>query len=128
MNDSQGSMMSEYQPDAMAQEYITKRLKEGASREGIVHELIQRGYDSQIATNMVGGISKKETVSARKSGLSSLIIGIVVTVLALGITISSYSSASEYGGSYVICYGAILFGISLTIRGIVQLIRGREVK
>ncbi len=128
MSDSQEFMMGEHQPEVLAQEYITRRLKEGASREAIVHELIQRGYDPQIATNMVGGISQKETVSARKSGLSNLIIGIVVTAIALGITISSFSSASDYGGSYVICYGAILFGISLTIRGIVQLIRGREVK
>jgi SOS response regulatory protein OraA/RecX len=83
MDESQGYVSDEYQPDAAAQEYITGRVKAGASREAIVQELIQRGYDPQIALNMVGGISKKETVSARKSGLSSIIIGIIVTAIAL---------------------------------------------
>jgi hypothetical protein len=128
MDESQGSMSSEYQPDAAAQEYITGRVKAGASKEAILQELIQRGYDSQVATDMVKGISQKETVSARKSGLSNLIIGIIVAAVALGITISSYSTAEETGGTYVICYGAILFGIVLAIRGFVQMIRGREGK
>jgi hypothetical protein len=125
MDKSQGYVMNEYQPDAAAQEYITGRVKAGASREAIVQELIQRGYSPQMASNMVGGISKRQTVSARKSGLSSLIIGIIITVVFLGLTISSILSAYDTGGTYVVCYGMILFGISLTIRGIVQLIRGR---
>jgi predicted phage tail protein len=125
MDESQGYVMSEYQPDAAAQEYINSRVKAGASREAIVQELVQRGYSPHIAANMVGGISKKATVSARKSGLSSLIIGIIITVVFLGLTISSILSAYDTGGTYVVCYGMILFGISLTIRGVVQLIRGR---
>lgn len=126
--ESQGSTFGEYQQDVMAQQYIAGRVKAGASREAIVHELIQRGYDSQIAKSMVEGISKSETDTARKSGLSNIVIGIILTVVSLGITISSYSSAEETGGTYVICYGAILFGIVLTIRGFVQLIRGRADK
>jgi hypothetical protein len=126
--ESQGSTFGEFQQDVIAQEYIAERVKSGASREAIIHELIQRGYDSQVAKNMVEGIAKTATATARKSGLGNIIIGIVVTAVSLGLTISSYSAAEETGGTYVVCYGLIIFGIVLTIRGLVQLIRGREVK
>lgn len=128
MDESRGSTIGEVQPDDIAHEYIARRVKEGASREAIIQELIQRGYDTQIARDMVGGISQKAAFSARKSGLVYLIVGIIITAVSLGSTIASYSAAEEQGGTYVICCGLMLFGIYLTIRGILQLMRGREVK
>lgn len=114
--------------DDAARDYIAGRAKQGASREAIVQELIQRGYDPTIARDMVGVVTRKQAHSARKSGLIYLIAGLIITIISLALTISSYSAAAEQGGTYVICCGAILFGLALTIRGIQQLVRGREVK
>jgi len=115
-------------PDDAAQDYIAGRVKEGASREAIVQELIQRGYEPAIARDMIGGVTRKQAFSARKSGLIYLIVGIIITVFALAATIASYSSAAEQGGTYYVCCGVILFGLYLTVRGVLQLVRGREIK
>ena len=115
-------------PDDAARDYIAGRVKEGASRKAIVQELIQRGYEPAMARDMVGGIARKQAFSTRKSALIYLIVGIVITLLAIGTTISSYSTAAEQGGTYVICWGAALFGLYLTIRSVLQLVRGREAK
>nr|HID15114.1 hypothetical protein [Anaerolineae bacterium] len=114
--------------DDVARGYIAGRVKEGASREAIAQELIQRGYKPAVAREVVGEVTRKQALSARKSGLIYLIAGIVITAIALAATIASYGAAAEQGGIYVICCGAILFGLALTIRGIQQLASGREVK
>jgi hypothetical protein len=77
---------------------------------------------------MVGGVAGEQASSARKNALLLIIGGLALTALSVAFTVSSYTSASQQGGTYYICFGAIIFGFVLTLRGIAQLIRGREVK
>jgi predicted phage tail protein len=113
--------------DDAAQAYIAGRVKAGASRDAIVQELIQRGYEPAVAREMVGGVTRKHASSARKSGLWLLIGGLIITVVSVALTVASYTAA-EPGGYYFVCCGLTVFGLYLTFRGIAQLIRGREVK
>ena len=113
--------------DDAARDYISGRVKEGASREAIVQELVQRGYDPTTARDMVGGVMRKQT-SPRQSGLIYLIVGLIITAISLALTIASYSAAAEQGGYYYVCCGLTLFGLALTIRGVRQLVSGRKVK
>jgi hypothetical protein len=120
-----------FEPDALddaARSYIQGRVKEGASRKAIVQELTQRGYNKTLAETMVDRASRGPVASVRRSGLLLLIAGIIITVISLGLTVGSYLSAVEQGGTYVVCCGLTLFGLYLTIRGITQLVKGREVK
>jgi uncharacterized protein YjeT (DUF2065 family) len=114
--------------DDAAQAYIAGRVKAGASREAIVQEMIQRGYEPAVARKMVGGVAQKQASSARKSGLGLLIAGLIITVVSLALTIGSITAAAEQGGYYVVCCGLIMFGLALTFQGAMQLIRGREAK
>ena len=114
--------------DQAARDYVAGRIKAGASREAIVQELIQRGYDPAVAQELARGQAQKQAVSARKQGLGYLVGGIVITIVALAITAGSYSAASEQGGTYYVCWGLALFGIYLAIRGALQLVRGRGAK
>ncbi|MBN1813608.1 MAG: hypothetical protein JXA14_17345 [Anaerolineae bacterium] len=128
MDEPESQAVGEGRSDDAAQTYIVGRVKAGASREAIVQELIQRGYEPAVAREMVGGVRRKQASSARKSGLLFLIAGLIVTTVSLALTIASYTTASEQGGTYFVCCGLILFGLYLTFRGAMQLIRGREVK
>ena len=128
MDEPRSSATEEGRSDDAAQAYIAGRVKAGASREAIVQELIQRGYDSAVAREMVGGVTRKHASSARKSGLWLLIGGLIITAVSLALTIASYTAAAEQGGTYIVCCGLILFGLTLTFRGAMQLLRGREVK
>jgi hypothetical protein len=128
MNEPDSQVVEEGRSDDAAQTYIAGRVKAGASREAIVQELVQRGYEPAVAREMVGGVTRKHAFSARKSGLLLLIAGLIVTTVSLALTIVSYATASEQGGTYFVCCGLILFGLYLTFRGATQLVRGREVK
>jgi hypothetical protein len=116
------------QSDDAAREYIAGRVKAGASREAIVQELLQRGYEPAVAQELVKGQVRQHAASARQSGLLLLIGGIVLTIVGIAVTVGSYNTASQQGGTYYICFGLPLFGIYLAIRGALQLARGREVK
>jgi 4-hydroxybenzoate polyprenyltransferase len=50
----------------------------------------------------------------------TLAIGIISLFLGLMITIGSYFTVSQHGGSYYITYGAIAFGIAYIIKGLVN--------
>lgn len=128
MNEPRSQAPEESSLGDAAQTYIAGRVKAGAPREAIVQELIQRGYEPAVAREMVGGVTRKHTSSARKSGLLFLVVGLIITIVSLALTIASYSAAAEQGGTYFVCCGLILFGLYLTYRGAMQLIRGREVK
>jgi hypothetical protein len=59
-------------------------------------------------------------VKTRKSGTSDLVIGGLVCVIGIVITVASYTSASNdpHGGTYIVAWGAILFGGIQFCRGI----------
>lgn len=128
MDEPRRPAVEESHPDDAARDHIARRVKEGASRKAIVRELIQRGYGPAVARDMVGGIARKQAFSARTSGLVYLIVGLIITAISLALTFASYSAATEQGGYYYVCCGLTLFGLVLTIRGIQQLVSGREVK
>jgi hypothetical protein len=125
------SESSSQEPDQQTgdatRDFIVARAKAGASREAIVNELVQRGYDAAAARDLVGGIAKKQAVSTRTAGMWYLIGGLAITALSIAMTVSSYEAA-EAGGTYVICWGSAIFGVVLAIRGIRQLLTGREAK
>jgi hypothetical protein len=49
-----------------------------------------------------------------------MITGAVICVIGIVVTAVSYSSASEGGGSYVVAWGAIIFGAIRFFRGLMQ--------
>ena len=128
MDEFRGPTVEGRPSEGAAREYIAGRMKEGASREAVLQELIQRGYEPAAARDLVGRVVGKQATSARKSGLFYLVAGIVITVFAVAVTIGSYSTASQQGGTYYVCWGLALFGLYMTFRGISQVVRGREVK
>lgn len=119
-----------FEPDALddaAKSYIQKRVKQGVSRKALLEELVQRGHDQASAEAMVDMASREHVSSARRSGLLLLIAGILITAVSLALTVGSYLAAEE-GGAYVACCGLIILGLYLTVRGVVQLVKGREIK
>lgn len=124
MAEQQDSFAGAVDPDTAAREYVVGRVKAGAKKDAIIQELVQRGYDSFRAEELVRGLAQQEATSARKTGIGYLVGGIVIAIVGCVLTYLSYENASP-GGRYYICTGLILLGIYMAIRGLVQLIRGR---
>jgi hypothetical protein len=69
--------------------------------------------------------TKIDPAKVRKRALIGLICGIGLALGGAIITIASYSSASD-GGTYLILWGPIVFGIGITLRSAWRLLSGTE--
>jgi len=69
-------------------------------------------------------ITRKDPVT-KKTGITNMLVGGGFFVLGLIVTIASYSSASS-GGTYYLCWGAIIFGAIQFIQGLIQFLTAKE--
>ncbi len=69
-------------------------------------------------------ITRKEPVT-KKTGITNMLVGGGFFVLGLIVTIASYSVASS-GGTYYLCWGAIIFGAIQFIQGLIQYLTAKE--
>jgi hypothetical protein len=56
----------------------------------------------------------------RAKGRSDIGIGLVLLVIGIVITAATYGSASRAGGTYIIAYGPIIFGVIRIFRGLAR--------
>jgi hypothetical protein len=64
-------------------------------------------------------IVQKQKVT-KQTGLTNMGVGGAFFVVGLIVTIASYANASSSGGTYYLCWGAILFGFIQFIQGLIQ--------
>jgi hypothetical protein len=64
-------------------------------------------------------IVRKDKVT-KQTGITNMLVGGAFFVVGLIVTIGSYSAASGSGGTYYLCWGAIIFGAIQFIQGLIQ--------
>lgn len=57
----------------------------------------------------------------RSRGSGQLGLGVALLLLGIVITATTYGGASGQGGTYIIAYGPMLFGVINIIRGLVSM-------
>lgn len=60
----------------------------------------------------------------RPVALGKILLGAVLSIGGTAMSIGSFQEAQQKGGTYVVTWGAVLYGIVLLIQGIVQFIKG----
>jgi hypothetical protein len=60
----------------------------------------------------------------RAEGAKNMLVGALFCIIGIAITAATFSAASQ-GGSYFVCYGAIIFGAIQFFKGLFQLATGR---
>ncbi|MBI4732013.1 MAG: hypothetical protein HY781_07795 [Chloroflexi bacterium] len=63
-------------------------------------------------------ITRRDPVT-KKTGINNMLVGGGFFIVGLIVTLASYSSASA-GGTYYLCWGAIIFGAIQFIQGLIQ--------
>ena len=122
--------------------YIRHEIDRGLSDDAIVKSLVANGWTQADALSAVQGVrrsaaglnymtpvqyqtqptyrpdAKSETHAA---GVRKIIFGCCWFFGGIFVTVATYSAASNGGGTYVVAWGAILFGAIDIIRGISML-------
>jgi hypothetical protein len=99
---------------------IAQQLVAGKSQPSLVKDLVKKGFSEEAATAMVGRVAMalddyKKSPAGRavlaQKNKNRMLRGLAWTVVGTIITVVTYSSASVSGGTYYVCWGAILFGV-----------------
>ncbi len=99
--------------------YAAGLMKNKESDEAIVADLVQKGLSQETASSLVGNLRSAIRSAKRKAGIRNIVIGSLWCVGGLVITALTYSMASG-GGTYIVTWGAIVFGAVQAIRGLIQ--------
>jgi hypothetical protein len=100
--------------DTAGKEFALYHLKKGKTIEDVTHLLTQNGYNYSEAFNYVSTlvITSNETAKAtdKKNATVNILFGLLLLIIGLCITFTANSG--------IVAYGAIIVGITKTIRGI----------
>lgn len=100
--------------------YTAQQLEAGVSGPNIVQQLVERGLSTQDAAMVVRQTREARTEGRHAAGRKNMLIGALWCVGGLAVTFFSYQSASTGGGSYVVTWGAVVFGGIQFVRGLAQ--------
>jgi hypothetical protein len=88
--------------------YCFEAKSEGKTDEEIFHGLIEFGLDQEQSINVINSIENR-AIEIEKDYDNEQLSGGIICAIGILVTIATYSSALS-GGTYVIAWGAILFG------------------
>jgi hypothetical protein len=120
--------------------YAQHQMTAGVSDEQIQREMVQQGWDAETARTITTNLraqpqptrpinyytpasySPQPRPKARSGGGGGgdMALGAIICIIGLVVTIGSYAAASgsSGGGSYVIAWGAIVFGAIRFFKGL----------
>jgi hypothetical protein len=102
-----------------AMSYAKDVLRQGMPRAAVEEVLRSWGFDAAAASAIVERANQLKD-ERRVAGRRHMIMGAVVCVIGIVVTAVSYSAAEGGGGSYVVAWGAIVFGAIQFFRGLIQ--------
>lgn len=108
-------------------EYAAILVKNGKSREEVKMALESKGLNSEHAGVVAENIFKIRSHSYRKSGRKNMIFGALWCIGGFVVTAMTYSMAanSPTGGTYVVAWGAMVFGAVQFFIGVFEMAKSQ---
>ena len=100
-------------------DYTAEQIAAGRDREDIVETLMAEGLDEKAANHVIDDINSQVVDDTKKRGQKNMVWGAIWCVGGIIVTAATYSAA-EGGGTYVVAWGAILFGAIQFFQGLIQ--------
>jgi hypothetical protein len=104
--------------------YAAERMHAGQDSMQIKMELMQKGLDAQTADTVVDGLFQARSSAARGAGMRNMAFGSLWCIGGTVVTVVTLSMAAN-GGTYVVAWGAIVFGALQFLRGLWQTAVGK---
>ena len=101
-------------------EYAAQLVGAGNSQGEVESKLRERGVDAEVAQLITHKLFALRGEARKKAGSKNMLIGALWCVGGLAVTGLTYSAASDGGGTYIVTWGAIIFGAIQFFRGLVQ--------
>lgn len=127
MSDSPAPAVSSTDVDAAARAAyidIARRLSGGASPDQIIDSMAEQGYTRDEAAGIVGHVNIQYRQAMAKAGRKKMLVGFLWAAGGGAVTAFTYLSSSN-GGTYVVAWGAMIFGVYDIIRGLLVWVKYR---
>jgi hypothetical protein len=104
-----------------AYDVAAEQILRGGNPSEIQASLTQRGMDTQAAATVVAQL-KQERAQARKvAAQQNMFYGAFWCIGGIAVTVTTFQFAAGMGGgTFIIAWGAILFGAIQFLRGLIQ--------
>jgi hypothetical protein len=91
--------------------------------KGAERRLVAQGHDTEAAHRAVSDLGRMRSNALRKAGEKKMLSGAMWCVGGIIVTALTYQAAASRpgGGTYIITWGAIVFGAIQFVRGLMQL-------
>lgn len=95
-------------------------VNNGVTTAEMKKDLIDQGLSGEYAETVVSNVKREIDRGKRERGKKDMIYGALWCVGGLTVTIATYSAASN-GGTYVVAYGAIIWGAIQFFKGLTNI-------
>lgn len=94
-------------------------MEEGYTISQVRSSFIEKGVDEEIAILVASDVSAIRQAARRKAGEKNMTIGGIWLAIGIAVSVATYVAA-EGGGTYIVAWGAMVFGAIKFIRGLAQ--------
>jgi hypothetical protein len=99
--------------------FAAAQLQAGVAPATVRSNLVDKGLSEEAAGIVVGNLQQALTKAHQEAGQKDMLYGALWCIGGIAVTVGTYSAASG-GGTYVIAWGAIVFGAIQFFRGLAR--------
>lgn len=113
-------MTAEQAVEAIYQ-YAAVQMRDGVPPAEIKRRLVEQGLSQETAGIVVGNLQKALAKARQEAGGKNMLFGALWCIGGIVVTAMTYAAAANNGGgTYVVAWGAIIFGTVQFCRGLAQ--------
>jgi hypothetical protein len=101
--------------------FIRRRIRKYQSPQAVWQDAVGQGLAAREADHYID----EELRAFRRGAVVAIIVGAVIAFLGLAVTVGSYAAAASgpRGGTFLVWWGPIVFGVLVVLFGFVRLLR-----
>ena len=114
---------SELTPDQLVEavyHFAAVQLQQGVAPAVVEAKLVEQGLEEATAATVVNNLREARAKAVKEAAHKNMLYGALWCIGGIVVTAVTYSAAAGGGGSYVVAWGAILFGGIQFFRGLIQ--------
>jgi hypothetical protein len=101
--------------------FAAELMRNGTAPAEIEKKLVEQGLDAESAATVVDNLKQARAKALKEAGQKNMLFGALWCIGGIAVTAITYQAAAGGGGgSYVVAWGAILFGAIQFFRGLAQ--------
>ena len=98
--------------------FVAEQMESGASAPQIQAMLLEKGLDQDTAAAIVANCTRLRSEAISEAGQKDMVFGALWCIGGIVVTVATYGAAASGGGTYIVAWGAIVFGAIQFFRGL----------